>query len=140
AETIHGLIAVSDQIRADAPATIKRLKAIGITSLIMLTGDNEKAAQAVARQLNLDEVRANLLPDQKTQAMRELAARYPAVAMIGDGINDAPALASATVGIAMGVAGSDTALETADVALMQDDLSKLPYLIRLSRATLRTIQ
>ncbi|GHO92815.1 hypothetical protein KSF_028630 [Reticulibacter mediterranei] len=139
-DTIHGLIAVADEIRADAPQAIKALKACGITSLIMLTGDNEKTACVVAQQLDLDEVRANLLPDQKTQAMRELVASHPAVAMIGDGINDAPALASATVGIAMGVAGSDTALETADIALMKDDLSKLPYLIRLSRATLRTIQ
>jgi Zn2+/Cd2+-exporting ATPase len=139
-DTIHGLIAVADEIRADAPQAIKALKACGITSLIMLTGDNEKTARVVAQQLDLDEVRANLLPDQKTQAMRELVASHPAVAMIGDGINDAPALASATVGIAMGVAGSDTALETADIALMKDDLSKLPYLIRLSRATLRTIQ
>jgi Cd2+/Zn2+-exporting ATPase len=138
--TIHGLIAVADEIRADAPQAIKALKVCGISSLIMLTGDNEKTARVVAQQLDLDEVRANLLPDQKTQAMRELVATHPAVAMIGDGINDAPALASATVGIAMGVAGSDTALETADIALMKDDLSKLPYLIRLSRATLRTIQ
>jgi Cd2+/Zn2+-exporting ATPase len=138
--TIHGLIAVADEVRTDAPQAIKALKACGITSLIMLTGDNEKTARVVAQQLDLDEVRANLLPDQKTQAMRELAALHPAVAMIGDGINDAPALASATVGIAMGVAGSDTALETADIALMKDDLSKLSYLIRLSRATIRTIQ
>jgi Zn2+/Cd2+-exporting ATPase len=138
--TIHGLIAVADEMRPDASQAIKALKACGITTLIMLTGDNEKTAQVVARNLDLDEVRANLLPDQKTQAMRELVASHPAVAMIGDGINDAPALASATVGIAMGVAGSDTALETADIALMKDDLSKLPYLIRLSRATLRTIQ
>lgn len=140
ADTIHGLIAVADQMRSEAPATIKRLKAAGITSLVMLTGDNTKTAQAVAQRLDLEEVQANLLPDQKTQVIRELAARYPAVAMIGDGINDAPALASATVGIAMGVAGSDTALETADIALMQDDLSQLPFLIRLSRATLRTIK
>lgn len=135
-----GIMAVADQIRPEAAATIKRLKEAGITSTIMLTGDNEHTAQAVARQVGIDEVRANLLPEEKLQAVQQLDQQYKQVAMIGDGINDAPALAHATVGIAMGVTGNDTAMETADVALMTGDLRRLPAAIRLSRRTVKIIR
>ena len=139
AGTLIGMVAVADEIRPAAKQVVSALKQVGMRSVVMLTGDNERSARAVSQRLGIDEVRANLLPNHKTDAIKELLARHGAVAMVGDGINDAPALAQATVGIAMGAAGSDTALETADVALMADDLSKLPKLIRLSRATLRTI-
>jgi Cd2+/Zn2+-exporting ATPase len=139
AGTLVGLVAVADEVRPMAKQVVSTLKKIGMRSVVMLTGDNERTARAVSHHLGIDEIRANLLPEHKTDAIKELLAHHGAVAMVGDGINDAPALAQATVGIAMGAAGSDTALETADVALMADDLSKLPFLIRLSRATLRTI-
>ena len=106
----------------------------------MLTGDHEPAARALAAHLGLDAWRANLLPEDKVAAVHELRSRFGALAMVGDGVNDAPALASADVGIAMGVAGTDAALETADVALMSDELVKIPYAIRLSRATSRNIR
>lgn len=99
----------------------------------MLTGDNQATARAVGREVGMDEVRAELLPEDKVSIIKELEGRYGSTAMVGDGVNDAPALASATVGIAMGAAGSDTALETADIALMGDDLGRLPYLYTLSR-------
>lgn len=139
ADTLIGMVAVADEVRPVAKQVISTLKQVGMHSIVMLTGDNERTARAVSQHLGIDEIRANLLPDHKIDAIKELLGRYGAVAMVGDGINDAPALAQATVGIAMGAAGSDTALETADVALMADDLSKLPYLMRLSRTTLRTI-
>jgi Cd2+/Zn2+-exporting ATPase len=101
----------------------------------MLTGDNEIVGQAIAQAVGLDEVRSGLLPEDKVKAMEELAQSYGQVAMVGDGVNDAPAMARATVGIAMGGAGTDVALETADVALMADDLSKLPFAVALSRAS-----
>ena len=106
----------------------------------MLTGDNETTARAIAAQVGVDEYRADLLPGDKVDAVKELLSRCGKAAMVGDGVNDAPALAISTVGIAMGVAGSDTALETADIALMADDLTKLPYSIRLSRQTLKIIK
>ncbi len=106
----------------------------------MLTGDNRGTAQAIGVATGLSEVRAELLPDEKVAAIEELVARYGRVAMVGDGINDAPALASATLGIAMGGAGSDAAIETADVALLSDDLSRLPWLIGHSRRTLAVIR
>jgi Cd2+/Zn2+-exporting ATPase len=105
----------------------------------MLTGDQEAAARAVASRLTIDEVHAGLLPEEKVAAVHDLRRRYGPIAMVGDGVNDAPALAAADVGIAMGVIGSDAALETADVALMTDDLPRLAYAIRLSRATVRNI-
>ena len=107
---------------------------------MLLTGDHEAAARALAEALGLDEYRAALLPEDKVAAVEELRARYGALAMVGDGVNDAPALAAADVGIAMGVAGTDAALETADVALMADELPKIPYALRLSRATTRNIR
>lgn len=134
-----GIIAVADQVRAGADQVIRQLNMMDVHT-VMLTGDNRHTAAAVARRLGLDDIKAELLPEHKTDAIKALLAARGGVAMIGDGVNDAPALATATVGIAMGAAGSDTALETADVALMADDLSKLPYLIGLSRAALRTIR
>ena len=109
------------------------LAKVGIERRVMLTGDNPATAQAVAAAAGVDDVQAELLPEQKVAAIEALLDEYEAVAMVGDGVNDAPALARATVGIAMGAAGTDTALETADVALMADDLSKLPFAVKLSR-------
>jgi Cd2+/Zn2+-exporting ATPase len=112
----------------------------GIDHVVMLTGDHRGAAQSLASTIGLDDFRADLLPEQKLAAVKELRSRYGALAMVGDGVNDAPALATADVGIAMGVAGTDAALETADIALMADELPKIPYAIRLSRATARNIR
>lgn len=134
-----GLIAVRDQPRPEAPAAIAALKELGVRHLVMLTGDNRRVAEALGRELGLDEVRAELLPEQKALAVNELRQQHGNVVMVGDGINDAPALAAADVGVAMGGAGSDVALETADIALMGDDLSRLPYAIALSRASRRMI-
>ncbi|MER3438285.1 MAG: heavy metal translocating P-type ATPase, partial [Chloroflexota bacterium] len=135
---IHGVIAVADVIRPGAAEVIAALKRSGISRVVMLTGDHEDVARAIARQVGITEVYANLLPEEKLITIRRLMSDGP-VAMVGDGVNDAPALAAATVGIAMGGAGTDVALETADVVLMADDLSKLPYAIALSRRTRRTI-
>ena len=136
----QGWIAVADQPRPGARAAVAALRAQGIRHVVMLTGDHPDTARAVAADAGVDEVRAELLPEDKVTAMRELADRWGPVAMVGDGINDAPALATATVGIAMGAAGSDTALETADVALMGDDLSRLAYLTQLSKRARRVIR
>ena len=138
--SVAGLIAVADTVRPDARETIAALRRTGIRRTVMLTGDNERTAAAVAAQAGLDSFHANLLPDGKLDAIDGLLIEYGRVAMVGDGINDAPALARATVGIAMGGAGSDQALETADVALMADALSKLPFAMRLSRRTLRIVR
>jgi Cd2+/Zn2+-exporting ATPase len=112
----------------------------GIERVALLTGDREEVARGIATELRVDEFHAGLLPDQKHQLVRALQRKYGSVLMVGDGVNDAPALAAADVGVAMGAAGSDTALETADVALMSDELLKLPYAIRLARATLRNVR
>ena len=138
-EHVCGFIAVADRVREASRATVAALRNAGIEHVIMLTGDNHGTARAVAETTGVDEVRAELLPEQKVTAIEELVARYGAVAMVGDGVNDAPALARSTLGIAMGAAGTDAALETADVALMSDDLSRLPWLIRHSRRTLAII-
>jgi Cd2+/Zn2+-exporting ATPase len=138
-EGIRGYLAVADQVRPGSAAAVAGLKAAGIERVVMLTGDNARTAQAIATQAGIDEVRANLLPGDKVNAVEALLAERGAVAMVGDGVNDAPALARATVGIAMGGAGSDQALETADIALMGDDLRLLPFLVRLSRQTRRVI-
>jgi Cd2+/Zn2+-exporting ATPase len=131
-DELEGIVAVADEVRPGAKRTVERLEALGVEP-VMLTGDNEGTARAVAEQVGIDTYRAGLLPDEKVDAIEQLVAEYEeGVAMVGDGINDAPALATATVGIAMGAAGTDTALETADVALMGDDISKLPYLVELS--------
>ena len=130
-----GVIAIADQIRPNAGAAINELRANGIRRVLMLTGDNKETAHAVSKGLMLDDYRAELLPEDKVKVIQELQATGERVAFVGDGVNDAPALASATVGIAMGTAGTDVALETADIALMADDLSKLPFAIAVSRKT-----
>lgn len=135
-----GSIAVADAIRKESPEIVLKLKEMGIKAVIMLTGDHAVTANAIAGQIGVDDVRAGLMPEQKLAAVKELQQQYGRVAMVGDGINDAPALAASTIGIAMGGAGTDAALETADIALMADDLEKLPYTIRLSRKTLRIIK
>ena len=140
ASHVCGLVALADEVRPAAAATLAELRAAGIEHLIMLTGDNRPTAEAVAAKSGIDEVRAELLPEDKVAAIEALVAKYERVAMIGDGVNDAPALARATVGIAMGAAGTDAAIETADVALMADDLSKLPWLIRHSRRVLKVVR
>ncbi len=130
---VLGLIAVADQEREEAAHVIRRLHDLGIRRLVMLTGDHDATARTMARRIGVDEYHAGLLPAQKVEVLKQIAAEHGPVAMIGDGVNDAPALAAATVGIAMGAAASDAALETADVAIMTDDLSCLPYLFRLAR-------
>lgn len=137
---ICGVIAVADQIRDAAPSVIAHLHPHCVEHMVMLTGDNKGTAQAIAKQLGINDVRAELLPQDKVRVVQELLRRYGPVAMVGDGVNDAPALAAATIGIAMGTAGSDTALETADIALMGDDLTKLSFAIHLSRRTLRIVK
>ena len=140
AGTAVGVIGVADEPRESARDTVDLLRKQGIQQVILLTGDQESAGRALAESLDLDGHRAALLPEDKVTAVEELRQRHGALAMIGDGVNDAPALAAADVGIAMGVAGTDAALETADVALMADELLKIPYAIRLSRATMRNIR
>jgi Cd2+/Zn2+-exporting ATPase len=135
-----GVIAIADQVRPEAKESIAALRVLGIRHIVMLTGDNEGTARAVAGQLGIDDFRAGLLPDDKVEAIRELEGTGERVAFVGDGVNDAPALALATVGLAMGAAGTDATLETADIALMADDLSKLPLALRLSRRTLGIIK
>jgi len=137
---IIGLLAVADVIRDNVRTAIDSLKKAGIKKVVMLTGDNQRTAQAIAASVGIDEFKADLLPEDKVYAMQELLAQYQKVAMVGDGVNDAPAMAVSTVGIAMGVAGTDAALETADIALMADDLTKLSYAIKLSRKTLGIIK
>jgi Cd2+/Zn2+-exporting ATPase len=129
-----GVIGLMDTPREAAPAVIKALHEIGIRRMIMISGDNQKVADAVARAIGLDEARGDLMPDDKVETIKSLRAEAK-VAMVGDGVNDAPAMANATVGIAMGAAGSDVALETADVALMADNLNHLPFAVALSRST-----
>lgn len=135
-----GLLAVADPIRAESRDVLEQLKSIGIRHTVMLTGDHQVTAEAIAAELGVTDVRAGLMPEDKLTAIKRLSDEYGRVAMVGDGINDAPALAAASVGIAMGGAGTDAALETADIALMADDLGKLPYTMKLSRKTLRIIK
>jgi Cd2+/Zn2+-exporting ATPase len=132
---VDGVIALADTLRPEVPATMAALRALGVTETVMLTGDHARIAETVARQAGMTRVVAELMPEDKLAAIRELSERFGVVAMVGDGVNDAPALANATVGIAMGGAGTDVALETADVALMADDLTKLPFAVSLGRAT-----
>ncbi len=139
-KALLGVFAVADTIRKESPEVVKALHQLGIKNTIMLTGDHERTAQSIAKQMNISTVKAELLPEEKLNYIKEYRERYGSVAMIGDGVNDAPALASSTVGIAMGGAGTDTAIETADIALMGDDLRKLPYAIKLSRKTLNIIK
>lgn len=137
---VCGLVAVADTIRPEAREIVRQLHAAGIAHLVMLTGDNRVTAQAIAREVGIDEVHAELLPENKVEKLEEVIARYGTVAMVGDGVNDAPALARANLGIAMGAIGSAAAIETADIALMTDDISKLPWLIRHSKRTLSIIR
>ncbi|MDM5292069.1 heavy metal translocating P-type ATPase [Peribacillus simplex] len=134
------LIAVADEIRESSKEAIRKLHALGIEKTIMLTGDNIGTAKVIGAAAGVQEIEAELLPQDKLTIIKRWKQKYDRVAMVGDGVNDAPALAASTVGIAMGGAGTDTALETADIALMGDDLSKLPYTIRLSRKTLKIIK
>jgi Cd2+/Zn2+-exporting ATPase len=138
ASTYLGVLGVADQLRPEAKEVIAALHKIGIKRSVMLSGDNIVVARAIGQQVGVDDVKAPLLPDGKVEELKRLA-RDGGVAMIGDGVNDAPALAAASVGIAMGGTGSDVALETADLILMNDGLSKLPFAVKLSRAATDTI-
>ncbi|CAG1005701.1 H+-transporting ATPase [Anaerolineales bacterium] len=138
-EKIIGVLGIADPIRETTPAMIRRLQEVGLKRIVILTGDDRLTAQSIARQAGIEEVRAELLPEDKLGVIRVLQNEGHVVAMVGDGINDAPALAAADIGIAMGAAGTDIAIETADIALMSDDMMKLPEAIRLSKATLRNI-
>ncbi len=135
-----GIVALADVVRPQARAVVERLRAMGINRLVMLTGDHAVTAQAIARDVGLEEVRSGLLPEQKLDVIRELQTAGEVVAMVGDGVNDAPALVLADVGVAMAAAGTDVALESADVALMGDDLTLLPEVLALSRRALGIIR
>lgn len=137
---VCGFVAVADAVRENAAHTIRELRALGLAHVVMLTGDNQGTANAVATATGVDEVRADLMPADKVRTVETLVERYRHVAMVGDGVNDAPAMARATVAIAMGAAGSDAAIETADVALMSDDLSKIPWLVGHSRRALSIVR
>ena len=139
-DRLMGLIALRDRIRPDARAVIARLHEQGVGTIVMLTGDNARTAHAVAAEVGIDEVRAELLPEDKVAAIEEMARRHDVVAMIGDGVNDAPAMARAHFAIAMGAVGSDAAIETADIALMTDDIAKVPWLVGHSRRTMGVIR
>ena len=137
---ILGVFAVEDEVRLQGMNSIRSLHALGIKRTVLLTGDDSTQSATLQRQLSIDELRLGLLPGEKVSAIRDLQRQYGEVAMVGDGINDAPALANASIGIAMGGAGSDIALETADVVLMNDDLTKLPFALRLGKRALSTIK
>jgi Cd2+/Zn2+-exporting ATPase len=137
---VCGFLVLADKIRPESKATVAKLREAGVEHIVMLSGDNSGTAEAIGREAGVLEIRADLLPADKLAAIGELVEQYKFVAMVGDGINDAPALSRATLGIAMGAAGSDTAMEAADVALMSDDLSKLPWLIEHSRRMLSIIR
>ncbi len=137
---VLGIIAIADELRNEAVSIIKKLHTLGIEKTILLTGDNRATAKLIAEQAGIDELQHEVLPDQKVAHITELRKRYGMVAMVGDGVNDAPALASATVGIAMGKTGTDVSLEAADVVLISDELGKIPYAIGLSRKTVQIIK
>jgi Cd2+/Zn2+-exporting ATPase len=134
-----GLVAVADEIRAEAAEALRELRAAGISQIAMLTGDNPGVAARIAKQLGVTDIYASLMPDQKVERLLEIERRYGAVAMVGDGVNDAPALATASLGIAMGAAGTDVALETADVVLMANDLRQIAYAVKLSRQARKVV-
>jgi Cd2+/Zn2+-exporting ATPase len=136
---VMGVIGLADTLRPDAAKVVARLKALGLERVVMLSGDNKQVARGIAAEAGLDDYYAELLPGDKLNVLHTLAEDYGPVAMVGDGVNDAPALAAATIGIAMGAAGTDVALETADIVLMADDLGKIPYVIDLSRRTRKTL-
>jgi len=137
--TVLGWLAFTDTVRPGAAEMIEELRSLGVEHIVMLTGDNARVAQRIADEVGIDEVQAELLPEEKVATIEDLVDRHENVAMVGDGVNDAPALATATLGIAMGGAGTDVALDTADVVLMGDDLSKIPYVLGLGRRTRRTL-
>ncbi|WP_459191945.1 heavy metal translocating P-type ATPase [Halosimplex sp. J119] len=139
AATVLGWLTYTDTLRPEAAEMIEALRALGVEHIVMLTGDNERVAQRIAAEVDIDEVQAELLPEEKVATVEQLVDQHENVAMVGDGVNDAPALATATLGVAMGGAGTDVALETADVVLMGDDLSKIPYALGLGRRTHRTL-
>ena len=139
-DTLYGILAVADTVRENSLSAIAFLRKVGIKAVIMLTGDNKRVANAISDRLGLDAYYSDLLPEDKVITVQQLAKQYEKVAMVGDGVNDAPALAIADIGIAMGAAGSDVALETADIALMSDDLGKLAYIMQLSQKTLSIIK
>lgn len=132
-ERYLGVLGLMDTPRPGATQVMKALRSLGIERLIMISGDNQRVAESVAREVGLTEAQGDLMPQDKVEAFKRLRASAGKVAMVGDGVNDAPAMTHATVGIAMGAAGSDVALETADVALMADDLAQLPFAVGLSR-------
>jgi len=136
---ILGVIAFADVLRADAAEVVQSLKEKGVEHVVMLTGDNETVAHFIAEEVGVDDYYADLMPEDKVQVVNEVREKYGPVAMVGDGVNDAPALATADIGIAMGAAGTDVALETADIVLMSDDLHNIPYVIGLSRKTRQTL-
>ncbi|HMS44026.1 MAG TPA: HAD-IC family P-type ATPase, partial [Pyrinomonadaceae bacterium] len=136
---VEGVIALTDEIKTESRATVAELRKLGVET-IMLTGDNHAPAQSVAKEVGITEVRAEMLPEHKADAIKELLQKYGATAMVGDGVNDAPALALSSVGIAMGAAGSDTAIEAASIAILNDRLELIPYLVRLGRKTISTIK
>lgn len=137
---LTGLIALADEIRPEAASVLRRLREMGIHEQVILTGDHERVARAVGRQVGIETVMASLLPEEKVEAVKELNSRHKGTAMLGDGVNDAPALTAATVGLAMGGAGSPATIETADVTLMADDLNMLPYAVRISRLARRLVR
>jgi Cd2+/Zn2+-exporting ATPase len=137
---VLGIIAVGDTVRANAVEAVRSLHAAGVTTVVMLSGDNQRTADFVAKQVGIDEARGDLLPEDKVTALKSLREKHTFVGMVGDGVNDAPAMAAATVGIAMGAAGTDAAIETADITLMQDDLAKIAEAVRLGRRTLAIIR
>jgi Cd2+/Zn2+-exporting ATPase len=139
-DQLIGVISIADRIRKDAASMVKKLKSQGVKKVVMLTGDNKRAAEAIAKKLGLDDYYAELLPEDKVSILKKLQSEIGVAAMVGDGVNDAPALASADFGIAVGGAGSDVAMETADVVLMSDEINKLSYAIGLSRATVRNMK
>ena len=137
---VLGILAVGDTVRPNASEAIRALHAAGIESVVMLSGDNQRTADSIAKQVGIDEARGDLMPDDKVAAVKALREKHGSVGMVGDGVNDAPAMATATIGIAMGGAGTDAAIETADVTLMTDDLGKIAETIRLGRRTLGIIR
>ncbi len=139
-DELLGIIAIRDEIRPEAEESLQRLKEMGVTSLVMLTGDNEHVAQVMAEKAGIDEYVSRLLPEDKVKAISGLKREHGVVAMVGDGVNDAPAMIESDLGIAMGAAGTDVAIETGDIVLMSDDLSKIPYVLNLSRRTVNNIR
>jgi Cd2+/Zn2+-exporting ATPase len=137
---VCGFVTLADAVRPESVQTVRALRQAGVEHVVMLTGDNVATAQRIADATGITEVRAELLPAEKVDEVERLVRQFTHVAMIGDGVNDAPAMGRATIGIAMGAAGSDAAIEAADIALMTDDLSRLPWLIHHSRRTLAIIR